>query len=275
MSKSGSKTRSLGSFCLYHHGKFIDRNIYDSHRYTPKTQAMILTYSTQTQEINNRCPFEIESTSWLQIQNIFILFLTSHISMRGGLGVINFKVLHFKLPELRSLCYISWLCSTSRSVISFLQTGSSFPPETSNAHSGMQARARNTLQRWMYGCVEQHVASSAWASVSVHIWPSWIVCRCLLSFTKVIMKAWTPFDPLYWIWKSHPLLKLFHTSCCKSLWRCLKFQNYEWLPVRIPRGQTFFYLEDACGFPLGSQTSPHIPKTCICGMHESATVNWL
>lgn len=144
MFKSESKTRSLGSFCLHHHGKFIDRNIYDSHQYTPKTQAMILIYSTQTQEINNWCPFEIESTSWLQIQTIFILFLTSHISMRGGLGVINFKVLHFKLPELRSLCYISWLCSTSRSVISFLQTGSSFPAETSNAHSGMQGRARNT-----------------------------------------------------------------------------------------------------------------------------------
>lgn len=69
---------------------------------------------------------------------ISILFL-SHISVSGGLGAINFKVLHFALPELGSLCCICRLCSTRRSVISFLQTGSSFLTESSNAQSAMQA----------------------------------------------------------------------------------------------------------------------------------------
>lgn len=70
---------------------------------------------------------------------IFVLFLPSHISMSGELGVINFKALHFKLPELSPLCCVSRLCSTSRSVISFFQSGSSFAAETSNAQSAMQA----------------------------------------------------------------------------------------------------------------------------------------
>lgn len=93
--------------------------------------------------INNRCPFEIEETSWLWNSDliIFLLFLPSHISMRGGLGVINFKVVHFKLPVLGSLCCISQLFPPLAGPLYLsLRRDPLFLQKTSNTQSAMRAR---------------------------------------------------------------------------------------------------------------------------------------
>lgn len=119
----------------------------------------LLPYSQHA--INKSCPFEIDLVASDPNYFHIVLHLPHQHERRARCHQLQSPP--FLAPFALCVIFLGFAALAGLLYLPFRRD----PAETSNAHSAMQARARNTQQqRCMYGCVEQQLAASARARFS-------------------------------------------------------------------------------------------------------------